>query len=133
LIAGAADGAGLGIQFLKHLARTRLLLHLIDACPQDGELEPEAQLATVETELARYSERLASQPRWLVLNKLDLLPESARAEHLKRLRRELGWQGPIYGVSALTGEGTERLAQDVMVFLERLRQEPAAARDALPR
>ena len=123
LIAGAAEGSGLGIQFLKHLARTRLLLHLIDACPQPGQPEPAEQMAIVAGELERYSEALARQPRWLVLNKLDLLPPEQRAERVQALQRSLDWTGPLYGVSASSGEGTEALVKDVMAFLERSRRD----------
>jgi GTP-binding protein len=119
LIEGAAEGAGLGSRFLKHLSRTRLLLHLVDACPRHGELAPAAQLRSVEAELERYSPELASLPRWLVLNKLDLVPEQARGERLEALCRETGWGGPAYGISALSGEGTGRLVADTARFLER--------------
>jgi GTP-binding protein len=120
LIEGAAEGAGLGIQFLKHLERTRLLLHLVDTNPARSGEEVVAEFNGVETELARYSERLQRQPRWLVLNKIDLVPAEERASHIARWIETLGWAGPAYGVSGVTGEGTEVLAQDVMQFLEGL-------------
>jgi GTPase len=132
LVAGAADGVGLGIRFLKHLGRTRLLLHLLDACPQPGEPQVAEQLQTVEAELHRYSASLAEQPRWLVLNKLDLLPEEKRAAHVQDLKRALAWEGPVYGVSALTGAGTQRMAQDVMTFLETLRRETTEGAGDIP-
>ena len=118
LIEGAAEGAGLGIRFLKHLERTRLLLHVIDACPQSAEQDPVADCRAVEAELASYSPTLAARPRWLVLNKLDLLPPDARADRIAEIVAALSWDGPVFGVSALAGEGTERLAQAVMEFLE---------------
>lgn len=126
LIAGAAEGSGLGIQFLKHLGRTRLLLHLVDACPGPGEPEPAEQLAIIASELERYSQALAQQPRWLVLNKLDLLPPEERAAHVEALGRSLHWDGPLYGISALSGEGTEALVADTMTFLESVRPEAEA-------
>src|SRR5690606_1069461 len=118
LVAGAAQGAGLGTRFLKHLERTRLLLHVVAARLEDEE-GTVAEFRSVEEELGRYSERLASQPRWLVLNKIDLLAPEDRAGYLERLVARLGWQGAAYGISALTGEGTEHLARDAMTHIER--------------
>jgi GTP-binding protein len=126
LIEGAASGAGLGIRFLKHLERTRLLLHVVDAC---GDLNGEDVAATyraVEGELGEYSDALASRPRWLVLNKLDLLPQEQRDARVAAIVAELDWKGPVYGVSALTAEGTTRLVQDAMKYLEGLREAEAA-------
>ena len=125
LIEGAASGAGLGIRFLKHLERTRLLLHIVDAC---GDLVGEDVAATyraVEGELGEYSAGLANRPRWLVLNKLDLLPPKERAKRVAAIVDELEWKGPVYGVSALTADGTKRLVQDVMKYLEELREAEA--------
>jgi GTP-binding protein len=125
LIEGAASGAGLGIRFLKHLERTRLLLHIVDAC---GDLNGEDVAATyraVEGELGEYSEALANRPRWLVLNKLDLLPPKERDKRVAAIVDELDWKGPVYGVSALTADGTKRLVQDVMKYLEELREAEA--------
>jgi GTP-binding protein len=130
LIAGAAEGAGLGTQFLRHLARTRLLLHLVDACPLAAEPDARAQLETVEQELAKHSPQLAERPRWLVLNKLDLIPETERPERVATLARELGWAGPVYGISGSTGYGTERLMRDVMRFIEQQREAASAAAGA---
>ncbi|HEX6998952.1 MAG TPA: GTPase ObgE [Gammaproteobacteria bacterium] len=123
LIEGAAEGAGLGIRFLKHLERTRLLLHVVDACPQGEGADPVADTRAVEAELISYSPTLAARPRWLVLNKLDLLPPEERAARVERIVSELNWAGPVFGISALTGEGTERLAQEAMAFLEREEKE----------
>lgn len=111
LIEGAAEGAGLGTRFLKHLARTRVLLHLLDAAPIDGS-DPMAAMTAIVTELERYSPALAKRPRWLVLNKIDLLDDDARAELLQKFRAG-GVQGPIHLVSAATGEGTEALMQAI--------------------
>ncbi len=120
LIEGAAEGAGLGIQFLRHLERTRLLWHLVDAGPGRSPEAVRDEFRAVEAELERYSERLERQPRWLVLNKLDLVAPEARTAHIERCVAALGWQGPVYGISAATGEGTEALARDAMRFLETL-------------
>ncbi len=118
LIEGAAEGAGLGIQFLKHLQRTHLLLHLVDVSPEGGSGNPVDDVRSLEAELARYSEELAGRPRWLVLNKLDLYPQDAWEEQRRRLTAGLGWEGPVYAISAVTREGTIALAQDVMTYLE---------------
>jgi GTP-binding protein len=127
LIEGAAQGAGLGTQFLKHLERTRLLLHIVDACADLSGGDAAETWRSVETELGEHSQALADKPRWVVLNKLDMLPAEERQSRIDQLVAELSWNGPVYGVSALTGEGTQRLAQDVMTYLEQLRgKEPAA-------
>lgn len=120
LIEGAAEGAGLGIQFLKHLQRTRLLLHLVDIAPIDTEAGPAASFRAIEKELGKYSADLADKPRWLVLNKIDLLNSEQRAVAKINLLDELEWTGPVYEVSAVSGEGTDRLARGVMQFLEQL-------------
>jgi GTP-binding protein len=128
LIEGAAAGAGLGIRFLKHLERTRLLLHIVDACAELTGGDAVELHRAVEAELGLYSDGLATRPRWLVLNKLDLLPPDERDARKAQLVEALGWKGPVYGISALTADGTKRLAQDVMVFLEeRKRAEEEAA------
>jgi GTPase len=118
LIEGAAEGAGLGIRFLKHLERTRLLLHVVDMCEELTGGDPAATYKAVEAELGNYSEGLAARPRWLVLNKIDLLPEDKRDAAVKKLVKKLKWRGPVYGISALTADGTKRLVQDVMAYLE---------------
>ena len=119
LIEGASAGAGLGIRFLKHLERTRLLLHVVDACADLAGGDPVDLHRAVETEIGLYSEALAARPRWLVLNKLDLLPAERREQRVAELVRKLDWHGPVYGISALTAERTKRLAQDVMAYLEK--------------
>jgi GTPase len=128
LIEGAAEGAGLGVRFLKHLARTRLLLHLVDAVPLDEQHDPAEDVRSVYAELERFSPELAARERWLVLNKLDMLPAEQRASHVQALRARLDWEGPMFEISALTGEGTEFLSQQIMNHLERLAQ--AAAEEA---
>lgn len=119
LIEGAAEGAGLGIRFLKHLQRTRLLLHLVDIAPADSTISPAAGFAAIQEELGKFSADLATKPRWLVLNKIDLLSDDRRASAKRQLLEELGWRGPVFEVSAATGEGTASLAQQVMQFLEK--------------
>jgi GTP-binding protein len=118
LIEGAAEGAGLGIRFLKHLARTRLLLHLIDVAPPDPDLDPLDAIDTVVAELEQYSAELAALPRWLVLNKVDLLDAAALADLRERAAAKLEPGQPIFAISAATGEGVEALAQAVMRDME---------------
>jgi GTP-binding protein len=127
LIEGAAAGAGLGIQFLKHLERTRLLLHVVDACAELVGGDVASVYWAVEGELGQYSAALRSRPRWLVLNKLDLLPPDERKARVAALVKELKWKGPVYGISALTADGTKRLVQDVMTYLEKAREPEATA------
>jgi GTP-binding protein len=127
LIEGAAAGAGLGIQFLKHLERTRLLLHIVDACAELSGGDAAASYRAVEGELGQYSAALNERPRWLVLNKLDLLPPEQRQKRTTALVKKLKWKGPVYGISALTADGTKRLVQDVMTYLEGQREADATA------
>ena len=126
LIAGAAEGAGLGTRFLRHVARTRLLLHLVDVAPVEGEVAPQDALLAVGEELEKFSPELAAKPRWLVLNKIDLLPEDERLAVQQRLVDAIGWDGPVYAVSAATGSGTKSLAQAVMRELESMREARAS-------
>ena len=118
LIEGASEGAGLGIQFLRHLQRTRLLLHLVDIAPPDPNANPADDVTAIAAELAQYSDDLATKPRWLVINKIDLLDEGERNRSKDALLDSLDWGGPVFEVSAATGEGTESLAQAVMRELE---------------
>jgi GTP-binding protein len=120
LIEGAAEGAGLGIQFLKHLQRTRLLLHLVDIAPLDVDVDPANSFRSIEQELIKFSADLEEKPRWLVINKTDLLPPDDLAVAKDMLLSELAWDGPVFQVSAETGEGTEALGQAVMRELELL-------------
>lgn len=126
LIEGAADGAGLGVQFLKHLARTRLLLHLVDAVPSDPGRDPVTDVESLAAELERYSPDLARRERWLVLNKLDLLQEGDREAWSEDIVRRLNWSGPVYRISAITGDGTRALCQKVMQHLELLDESQSA-------
>ncbi|WP_430010383.1 Obg family GTPase CgtA, partial [Methylophaga lonarensis] len=103
LVEGAAEGAGLGIQFLRHLSRTRLLLHLVDMAPVDVEQDPVESVEIINRELERYSRELGSQPQWLVLNKMDLVPEDIRDELRQDMLSRLDWQGPVYQISGMTG------------------------------
>ncbi len=128
VIEGAAEGAGLGIQFLKHLARTRLLLHLVDIAPLDESEDPAAQVQKIESELAAFGGDLAGKERWLVLNKCDRLDAAALAERRARLLEALGWAAPVYECSALTGAGTAVLMEDLMRRLETFKAESGEAR-----
>jgi GTP-binding protein len=125
LIEGAADGAGLGIRFLRHLTRNRVLLHLVDVAPPDGSDPAQSALAIVR-ELERFSPRLAERERWLVLNKIDLLDAEGLAAVRHAIVTTLDWQGPVYEVAALASQGTERLCQDMMNHLEALRDAESA-------
>lgn len=118
LIEGAAEGAGLGIQFLKHLQRTRLLLHLVDIAPLDVDADPAEAFRSIEGELHKFSADLTEKPRWLVINKTDLLAADDLDVAKDMLLSELNWTGPVFLVSAETGEGTEALGQAVMRELE---------------
>ncbi len=122
LIEGAAEGAGLGLRFLKHLARTRVLLHLVDLASDES---PAGQVRTIAAELARFDPGLAARERWLVLNKTDLWSPVEVEEHGRALRRELAWKGPLYSVSAVTGAGCEALVRDLTAYLEVRSEAPA--------
>ncbi len=111
LIGGAAEGAGLGIQFLKHLSRTRLLLHLVDMAPPDPDQAPAKAVRTIEAELEKYGGDLGTKERWLVLTKKDLLPADEFAAAQRALVDELHWEGPVFAVSSVTGEGLDVLVQ----------------------
>lgn len=118
LIEGAAEGAGLGIRFLKHLQRTRVLLHLVDMAPLDPDVDPVEEARAIVAELKKFSKELAAKPRWLVLTKRDLLPDEEAEKRAREIVRRLRFRGPHFLVSAATGRGTKELAQAVMVFLE---------------
>jgi GTP-binding protein len=118
LIEGAADGAGLGIRFLKHLSRTRLLLHIVDVAPMDESSDPAADARAIVAELERFSPELAARDRWLVLNKLDLLATDRRQAHCDAVVQRLEYAGPVYHISALSGEGCRELSQAIMNYLE---------------
>jgi GTP-binding protein len=121
LIEGAADGAGLGIQFLKHIARTRLLLHVVDIAPLDGETDPVSEIRAIEKELKSFDPRLLKRPRWLVFNKIDLLAPEEREKAAKAIVRKLKWKQPWYLVSAIAREGTWPLCLDIQRFFDEQR------------
>lgn len=123
LIEGAAEGAGLGIQFLKHLSRTGLLLHIVDIAPMDESINPADEVKKIEIELAKYSDKLAQQPRWLVLNKIDLLQEDEQKAACEKIIKELNWKGPVFTISAISGIGTKELSQKIMQYLDESTEE----------
>lgn len=125
LIAGAAEGAGLGFQFLKHLSRTRLLLHLVDVSPYSDSGDPVQDVRIIETELNKYSSELAERERWLVFNKVDLITAEARDQRLRELVGQLCWQGPVFFISALDGQNTQALSHAIMNRLEAWQQDTA--------
>jgi GTP-binding protein len=125
LIEGASEGAGLGIRFLKHLTRNRILLHIVDMAPFDG-TEPADSAVAIAGELGRFSATLAERERWLVLNKTDLIDVDTFAERKTAVLAALDWQGPVYEVSAIKGEGTDALCGDLMNYLEELREQEKA-------
>ncbi|MBL8272990.1 MAG: GTPase ObgE [Xanthomonadales bacterium] len=124
LIEGASEGAGLGIQFLKHVMRTRLLLHLVDMAPADEAIDPVAQVKAIEKELKQFEPGLLKRPRWLVLNKADLLPPDEREKQAKAIVKRLRWKAPWFVVSAATGEGTRDICLRAMALLDELRLAP---------
>ena len=127
LIEGAAEGAGLGIRFLKHLQRTRLLLHLVDIAPPDTQADPVADARAIIAELRKFSPELADKPRWLVLNKSDLLPEEEAERRAKDISRRLRHRGPRFLISGATGRGTRALCEAIMTLLD---EQTAAARES---
>jgi GTP-binding protein len=120
LIEGAAEGAGLGLKFLKHLQRTGLLLHLVDIAPPNPEEDPVAHARAIAKELKKFSPELAAKERWLVLNKIDLMPADEGQKLCKDIVRRLRWKGPVFQISALAHNGTEHLAQAIMTRLEEI-------------
>jgi GTP-binding protein len=125
LIEGASEGAGLGIRFLKHLTRTRLLLHLVDMMPYDGTTSGQNAIV-IEKELERFSPTLASGDRWLVLNKIDLLPEDEVDGLCERVVEQLGWEGPVFRMSGLASQGTKVLCAAIMDYIDDHRQREGA-------
>lgn len=121
LIEGAAEGIGLGVRFLKHLSRTRILLHLVDIAPFDPSVDPVHEARAIVEELRKYDETLYDKPRWLVLNKIDMIPEDERAERVAQFIQEYNWTGPVYQISAATREGTDALMQDIQNHLDQVK------------
>lgn len=122
LIEGASEGAGLGVRFLKHLTRTRLLLHLVDMMPYDGSTAGE-NAEVIEQELEKFSPTMASGDRWLVLNKVDLLPEDEVDARCKEVVEHLNWQGPVFRMSGLASQGTKDLCAAIMDYIDEQRQQ----------
>jgi len=122
LVEGAAEGAGLGIQFLRHLTRTRLLLHMVDMAPADVKQDPVESVLTINKELEHYSDALGSQDQWLVLNKMDLVPEDIREELCQEVLERLDWQGKVFRVSGQSGEGCDDLCEQIMDYLDDLKE-----------
>jgi GTP-binding protein len=118
LIARAADGAGLGHQFLRHLQRTRMLLHIVDIAPFDADADPVRDARAIVTELKRYDVALYAKPRWLVLNKLDLVPQDERGARVKAFVDAYRWKGPVFAISAVNGEGCRELVFKVQGWLD---------------
>lgn len=131
LIEGAAEGAGLGIQFLKHLARNKVLLHLIDIMPMDGN-DPVEGAHVIIQELEKFNPELKNRERWLVLNKIDLIPYEDREAHCQDIVARLNWKGPSFVVSAATGEGVQPLCQALMNHLDDLQDSKQADQDLPP-
>jgi GTP-binding protein len=123
VIEGAAEGAGLGLQFLKHLQRTGLLLHLVDVEPYESMESPVQSARKIIHEVEKWSDELASKPRWLVLNKIDRLPEQEVGQRCQAIVDELDWTGPVFKIAAINGEGTKELMFAIMDFLEQQRRE----------
>lgn len=117
LVEGAAEGAGLGVQFLKHLSRTRLLLHIVDVDPADNS-SPVDAVRIIEKEIKKYADELGNKPRWLVLNKMDLIPQEMQQEFTDEILRELNWEGEVFSISAVTGHGTKTLTYKIMQYLD---------------
>ena len=122
VIEGAAEGAGLGLQFLKHLSRTGLLLHMVDVQPYESQDSPVESAKIIINEIEKWSDDLAGKPRWLVLNKVDRLLDEESEEHCKAIVDELAWTGPVFEISALKKQGTQNLMYAIMNFLDQQRQ-----------
>ena len=127
LIEGAADGAGLGVQFLKHVARTRLLLHMVDIAPLDGETDPVEQIRVIENELKGFDPELLKRERWLVFNKLDLIAPEEREKTAKAIVKKLKWKQPWYLVSAISRDNTWPICLDIQRFFDERRRDAAEA------
>jgi GTP-binding protein len=120
LIEGAAEGAGLGIQFLRHLERNRLLLHVVDVGAEPEAADPVDAIRTVTAELERYSDKLEALPRWLVINKIDLIAPEDRERRIADIVARLEWDGPVFAISAATGEGTQELCREIAAYFRTL-------------
>ncbi|MFP5392630.1 MAG: Obg family GTPase CgtA [Gammaproteobacteria bacterium] len=121
LIEGASEGAGLGHQFLRHLQRTNLLLHIVDLAPFETNVDPVKEAKALVKELEKYDQSLADKPRWLVLNKLDVVPEAERAKRVKDFVKRMAWKGPVFEISALSREGCQDLVNAIYLHVEATR------------
>jgi GTPase len=130
LIEGAAEGAGLGIQFLRHLQRTGLLLHVVDLAPFDAATDPVKEAKAIVKELRKYDEALYEKPRWLVLNKLDMVPADESAARAKDFVKRLGWKDRVFQISALTRDGCDDLVNAIYNYLEEQKFREARAEQA---
>jgi len=131
LIEGAAEGAGLGHQFLRHLQRTRLLLHMVDIAPFDDAVNPVKEAKAIVEELRKYDEELYNKPRWLVLNKVDMLSDVEA--HVKKFVKEFGWKGRVFAISAISGIGCKELTYAIMEYLESIKAEESAKESKEPK
>jgi GTPase len=133
LIEGASEGAGLGHLFLRHLQRTRLLLHVVDLAPFDEGVDPAAQAKAIVGELKKYDDGLYKKPRWVVLNKLDMVPGDERAARVKAFIKQFKFKGPVFEISALTREGCEPLIKAVYQHIKAQQVAEQAVPDIDPR
>lgn len=133
LIEGASEGAGLGHQFLRHLQRTRLLLHMLDVAPFDEGVDPVVQAKAIVAELKKFDQKLYEKPRWLVLNKLDMVPAEEREARVKDIVKRLKYKGPVFEISALTREGCELLVQKIYQHIAQVHKSMQAPVDVDPR
>ena len=127
LIQGAAEGSGLGLEFLRHLERTKILLHILDISPDNVEMEPIHAFNDIDSELKKYSEELYKKPRWLVFNKIDLVAPSDLDLMCEKIIDAIGWQGKVLRVSALSGEGCDIIAKNVMEELDKMASEEVSS------
>jgi GTP-binding protein len=128
IIEGAAEGAGLGHQFLRHLQRTSLLLHLVDIAPFDEAVDPVHEAKAIVEELKKYDQALYEKPRWLILNKIDMLPDSAQV--VKKFVKDYGWKGPVFSISAISGIGCKELTYAIMEHIEESKRLALEAEEA---
>jgi GTP-binding protein len=133
LIEGESEGAGLGHQFLRHLQRTRLLLHVVDMAPFDDAVDPVAQAKAIVAELKKFDAELYGKPRWLVLNKLDMVPAEEREARVKDFVKRMRYKGPVFEISALTREGTQLLIQTVYQHIAKVHEDSQPPAEIDPR
>jgi GTP-binding protein len=133
LIEGASEGAGLGHLFLRHLQRTRLLLHIVDLAPFDENVDPVAQAKAIVGELKKYDDALSKKPRWLVLNKLDMVDADHRAAVVKDFVKRFKFKGPVFEISALTREGCEQLVKTIYQHVKEVQKSEQPEEEIDPR